>query len=189
MVSASQCQCFYIASEFNARVVFLMFCFSAVCFFINESFSLSSSCSFIGGCQTQPTRSSGRAVVSALWASLSSRHSSALYCFYCIVSVLMNKIFIHSFIHSFVVWTMMRCCRITDGCVHWHMYRNRIRACHVVRSFHISANVSILMSPFYSKASRSPAAVHSSGVYRPAGHETSHGLQDALLTMVGIWKY
>jgi len=38
-----------------------------------------------------------RAVVSALWAFLSSRHSSALYCFYCIVSVLMNKISIHSF--------------------------------------------------------------------------------------------
>jgi len=37
-----------------------MFCFSAVRFFINVSFS---------------------AVVSALWAFLSSRHSSALYCF------------------------------------------------------------------------------------------------------------
>ena len=56
---------------------FLMVCFSAVCFFINVSF---------------------RAVVGALWAFLSSRHSSALYCFYCIASVLMNKIFI--FIHS-----------------------------------------------------------------------------------------
>ena len=39
-----------------------------------------------------------RAVVSALWACLSSRHGSALYCFYCIVSVLTNKIFSHSFI-------------------------------------------------------------------------------------------
>jgi len=51
-----------------------MFSFSVVCFFINVSFE---------------------AVVSALWAFLSSRHSSVLYC---IVSVLMNKIFIHSFI-------------------------------------------------------------------------------------------
>ena len=40
-----------------------------------------------------------RAVVSAFWAFLSSRHISALYCFYCIVSVLINKILIHSFIH------------------------------------------------------------------------------------------
>ena len=39
-----------------------------------------------------------RAVVSAFWAFLSSRHSSALHCFRCIVSVLINKIFIHSFI-------------------------------------------------------------------------------------------
>jgi len=38
------------------------------------------------------------AVVSVFWAFLSSRHSSALCCFYCIVSVLINKIFIHSFI-------------------------------------------------------------------------------------------
>jgi len=38
-----------------------------------------------------------RAGVSASWAFLSSRHSSALYCFYCIVSVLTNKIFTHSF--------------------------------------------------------------------------------------------
>ena len=44
-----------------------MFRFSAVCFFTNVSF---------------------RAAVSALRAFLSSRHSSALYCFYCIVSVL-----------------------------------------------------------------------------------------------------
>ena len=51
-----------------------MFCSSAQCFFINVSF---------------------RAIVSALWAFLSSRHSSALYCFYSIVSVLMNKIFVH----------------------------------------------------------------------------------------------
>ena len=56
----------------------LTFCFRAVCFFIIVSFG---------------------AVVSALWAFLSSRHSSALYCFCCIVSVLINKIFIHSFIH------------------------------------------------------------------------------------------
>ena len=42
-----------------------------------------------------------RAVVSALWAFLFSRYSSALYCFYCIVSVLMNKIFIHSFIQPY----------------------------------------------------------------------------------------
>ena len=54
---------------------FLMLCFSAVCFFINVCFS---------------------AVVGALWAFLSSRQSSALYCFSCIVSVLMNKIFSHS---------------------------------------------------------------------------------------------
>jgi len=41
-----------------------------------------------------------RAVASALWAFLSSRHSSALYCFYCIVSVLMNKKY--SFIYLFI---------------------------------------------------------------------------------------
>jgi len=63
----------YIASKFNAR---LMFRFNAACFFIYVSF---------------------RAVVSASWAFLPSRGSSALYCFYCIVSVLTNKIFIHSF--------------------------------------------------------------------------------------------
>jgi len=34
IVSASD----YIASKFNAYVVFLMFCFSAVCFFISVSF-------------------------------------------------------------------------------------------------------------------------------------------------------
>ena len=55
----------------------LMVCFSAVCSFINVSF---------------------RTDVSAFWAFLSSRHSSALYCFYCIVSVLMNKKF-NCFIH------------------------------------------------------------------------------------------
>jgi len=35
-----------------------------------------------------------RAVVSALWAFLSSQHSSAIYCFCCIMFVLMNEIFI-----------------------------------------------------------------------------------------------
>ena len=54
---------------------FLTFCSSAVCFFINVYFT---------------------AVVSALRPFLSSRHSSALYCFYCIVSVLTNKILIHT---------------------------------------------------------------------------------------------
>jgi len=42
------------------RKRFLMFCFNAVCFFIDVSFG---------------------AVVSALWPFLSSRHSSAIYCF------------------------------------------------------------------------------------------------------------
>ena len=42
------------------HVSFLMFCFSAVCFFIYVSF---------------------RTVVSAIWAFLSSRHSSGLYWF------------------------------------------------------------------------------------------------------------
>jgi len=51
---------------------FLMVCFSAVCSFINVSF---------------------RTDVSAFWAFLSSRQSSALYCFYCIIPVLMNKKF------------------------------------------------------------------------------------------------
>ena len=46
------------------------------------------------------TNVSFRAAVSALRAFLSSRHSSALYCFYCIVSVLMNKIFIHVYSSS-----------------------------------------------------------------------------------------
>jgi len=44
----------------------------------------------------------GSTVVSAFWAFLSSRHSSAVYCFYCIISVSINKILIHSFIHSFL---------------------------------------------------------------------------------------
>ena len=35
---SQQCQSFYVASKFNACVVFLMFCFRAVCFFINVSF-------------------------------------------------------------------------------------------------------------------------------------------------------
>jgi len=74
VVSASSVSAFI--SRLNLmRVSFLMFCFSAVCFLIYVSFS---------------------AVVSAIWAFLSSRHSSALYCFYCIVSVLMNRISIHS---------------------------------------------------------------------------------------------
>ena len=51
----------FIARLNSMHVSFLMFCFSAVCFLINVSF---------------------RAAVSALWAFLSSRHSSALYCFY-----------------------------------------------------------------------------------------------------------
>ena len=38
LVSASSVSAFYIASKFNARVV-LMFCFSAVCFFIDVSFT------------------------------------------------------------------------------------------------------------------------------------------------------
>jgi len=76
VVSASSVSAF-ISRLSSMHVSFLMFWFSAVCFFINVSF---------------------RAVVGALWAFLSSRHSSALYCFYCIASVLMNKIFI--FIHS-----------------------------------------------------------------------------------------
>jgi len=40
-------------------------------------------------------------VVRALGAFLSSRHSSALYCFYSIVSVLIDKIFIRSFVHTY----------------------------------------------------------------------------------------
>ena len=52
-----------------------MFCFSALRFFIYLYF---------------------RAVVIAFWAFVSSRHSSALCCFYCVVSVLINKLFIHS---------------------------------------------------------------------------------------------
>jgi len=58
----------------DSPISVLTFCFSAVHFFIYPCF---------------------RAVVSALWAFLSSRHSSAVYCFYCIVSLLMNKIFNH----------------------------------------------------------------------------------------------
>ena len=51
-------------------------CFSAVCFFICLSFT---------------------AVINAFWAFLSSRYSSALYCFNCIVSVLViNFLFIHT---------------------------------------------------------------------------------------------
>ena len=61
----------------SMNVSFLMFCFSAVCLFSLRVF---------------------RAVLRAFWAFLSS---SALYCFYCTVYVLVDKIFIHSFIHSF----------------------------------------------------------------------------------------
>ena len=61
----------------SMHVSFLMFCFTAVCLFSLRIF---------------------RAVLSAFWAYLSS---SALYCFYCTVSVLVDKIFLHSFIHSF----------------------------------------------------------------------------------------
>ena len=39
---------------------------------------------------------------------LSLSVQSARCCFYCIVSVLINKIFIHSFIHSFI---LISCCR------------------------------------------------------------------------------
>ena len=59
---------------------FLMFYFSAARSFIFLSF---------------------RAVLSAFWAFLSSRHSSALYCFFTVglvsVTVSINKLFIHSF--------------------------------------------------------------------------------------------
>jgi len=67
----------FISRLNSMHVSFLMFCFSAMCFLIYVSF---------------------RAVVSAFRAFLSSQHSSALYCFYCIafVFVLMNKIFINS---------------------------------------------------------------------------------------------
>ena len=79
VVSASSVSAF-ISRLNSMHVTFKkIFCFSAVCFFIYLSF---------------------RAVVSALWAFLSSRHSSALYCFHSIVSVLINKIFIHWFVHS-----------------------------------------------------------------------------------------
>jgi len=80
VVSASSVSAF-ISRLNSMHVSFLMFCFSAVCFFINVSF---------------------RAVVSA--------HSSALYCFYCIVSVLMNKIFIHSY-SSVVYYSIAVCVR------------------------------------------------------------------------------
>ena len=47
-----------------------------------------------------PVTTAERGVVSAFWAFLSAlqsaQWSSALYCFYCIVSVLINIIFIHS---------------------------------------------------------------------------------------------
>jgi len=74
---SQQCQCFYIASKFSAYVV-LMVCFRVPCV---------SALAYL-------------LVVCALWAFLSSRHSSALYCFYFIVSVLMNKIFIQNFISN-----------------------------------------------------------------------------------------
>jgi len=71
----------YIVSKFKACVVFLMFCYSAVCFFIYLSF---------------------RAVVSAIWAFLYSLHQfCSLLFFYCIVSVLINKIFIDSCVLGF----------------------------------------------------------------------------------------
>jgi len=66
-----------ILRQNSMNVSFLMFCFSALCLFSLRIF---------------------RAVLRAFWAYLSS---SALYCFYCTVSVLVDKIFIHSFIHSF----------------------------------------------------------------------------------------
>ena len=78
VVSASSVSAF-ISRLNSMHLSFLMFCFSAVCFFINVSF---------------------RAVVSAFWAFLSSRHSSALYCFFTVLYLLMNKIFIHSFLNT-----------------------------------------------------------------------------------------
>ena len=66
-VVTASCGSAFISRLNSMHVSFLMFCFSAVCFFINVSF---------------------RAVVSALRAFLFSQHSTALYCFYCIVSVL-----------------------------------------------------------------------------------------------------
>ena len=62
VASASSVRAF-ISHLNSTHVSFLTFCFSAARFFINVSF---------------------RAVVSALRAFLSSRHSSALYCFYCV---------------------------------------------------------------------------------------------------------
>ena len=72
VVSAGSVSAF-ISRLNSMHVSFLMFCFSAVCFFIYVSF---------------------RAVVSAFWAFLSSRHRSVFYSFCCIC---VNKINIHSF--------------------------------------------------------------------------------------------
>ena len=73
---SQQCQCFYIASEFNARVVFLMFCFSEVCFFTYISF---------------------RAVLSVFSLSVQSTQFCSLLFLLYYISVLINEIFIHSF--------------------------------------------------------------------------------------------
>ena len=64
-----------------------------------------------------------RAVASAFWAFLSSRHSSALYCFYCIVYVLMNKISIHSLIHS----TLLNCLKHSTAYLRQYYRRDRRR--------------------------------------------------------------
>jgi len=52
----------------------------------------------------------------------------------------------------YTVWCLqaMQCCRFADGRLYRHMYRNRVRSCHVVRSFHLPANVSIIASLVYS---------------------------------------
>ena len=64
--------------------------------------------------QQEKSVSTFRAVVSAFWAFLSSRQSSSvLYWFYSTVSVLINKIFIHSFIHSS---TCLAASLPTSGC-------------------------------------------------------------------------
>jgi len=75
--------------------------YSAVCFFIYVSF---------------------RAVVSVFLAFLSSRHSSALYCFYCIVSALTKYSFIRPRLGQDETWKFG-----TDRRQHTHTCRQRAK--------------------------------------------------------------
>ena len=67
-------------------------------------------------------------VASVFWALLSSRHSSALYCFNCIVSVLRNRIFIHTF------WVRTRLLKLKSGYQCFQSSHHAVKTSPVVSS-------------------------------------------------------